>query len=195
MGCDIHYIREVKENGVWKDIEDWAIDQYEEDEEIVVYSYPKFGSRQYLGRDYYFFGLISKGVRGNSFDISLEPKGIPEDASLNAIDYFDNLHSKTWVTLQELLELREKVLVSHVNVTGMKHAGDLEKLQRTIDSGTPDWRLLYPYCEWTNRSDYVKFSVMVPMAEILMDTLDNMIDIIKGIGEDKETRLLIGFDS
>lgn len=76
MGCDIHMYVEYKRKGDERDY--W---QY-------------YGQRINPGRNYYIFGLISKGVRSDN-DLGLEPKGIPENLSFYSYnDYWISINDK-----------------------------------------------------------------------------------------------------
>lgn len=86
MGCDIHLFVEKRVGGVWVDITEKEDDP---------------------GRSYLLFACLA-GVR-NSHDVTpvAEPRGIPSDASPAVHEHVaawgDDLHSKSWLTLAELL--------------------------------------------------------------------------------------------
>lgn len=76
MGCDIHmyveYKRKNDERNNWRE----------------------FGGRINPGRNYYMFGLLSKGVRSD-LDEGLEPKGLPANLGYNsACDAYIRINDK-----------------------------------------------------------------------------------------------------
>lgn len=76
MGCDIHMYVEYKRK---------------KEQESHYYNY---GGRINPGRNYYLFGLLSKGVRTN-LDNGIPPKGLPENISYSAThDYWIHVNDK-----------------------------------------------------------------------------------------------------
>lgn len=97
MGTDIHVQVEALEDGKWQWVEE-AVPPWDADDE----SNPEW-------RDYTLFGFLA-GVRGSEFEPQFPHRGWPLDADL-ADDYkseqfpswyAEDLHSRTWATLEEL---------------------------------------------------------------------------------------------
>ena len=105
MGCDIHSIAEVRENGKWtavtKDVfplDEWDREYYKKDG----------GSSPFDWRSYSMFAFLA-GVRNYDRCNPLsEPRGMPNDASEEAREmeefWLGDGHSHSYLTLKELLE-------------------------------------------------------------------------------------------
>lgn len=86
MGCDIHFVTEVKKEGKWEGVE--------EDLKILE------------NRNYSTFAFLAN-VRNSFGTKGFEPKGSPEDMSDEAkklVEEWDDGHSHSYLTLQELID-------------------------------------------------------------------------------------------
>jgi hypothetical protein len=106
MGCDIHILTEVynERTQTWENADVWVYDtsgcRLNEETPFTQVDW-------YVGRSYQLFGTIAKGVRGVSYDYSLEPREFPDDASILP-DYVlegSCYHTPSWATLAELQAL------------------------------------------------------------------------------------------
>lgn len=112
MGCDIHLHREVRRNGKWECIEPANEEPPFDDEQCV----PNFDAPHY-SRDYWLFGLLSRGVR-TEWPFSFAERGLPNDVSpelKHDSDKWDSDgHSHSWLGLEELkTKAAELLLISH----------------------------------------------------------------------------------
>lgn len=125
MGCDIHIIAEVKQKGKWKKNTDKVFknpyfDIYEKirTEEPARYEELKKSSKDDIqkfqvdpssSRDYDWFAILANvrngyGFAGEGFDVIAQPKGLPEDISIEGKKYVSdpfNFHSASFLTLDE----------------------------------------------------------------------------------------------
>jgi hypothetical protein len=190
MGCDIHIYRERQINGRWESVDTWS-DKYGDGENVP------YGEQCYEGRNYDLFGLLAKGVR-REFDCSFEPRGIPLQCDPRIKAVFDgwsvDAHNHSYLYLHELRELQEFCKTHTIPVSGMKDPAELAALQASIDSGKPNWDLLYPYCAWTTRSESVKFNVDVPMDFKVGSCLATIVNSFDGIEGDNH-RVVFCFDN
>lgn len=190
MGCDIHLYREKKVNGKWQTAESWS-DRYGEGVLDVNWE------DRYTGRNYNLFGLLSKGVR-RDHDLAVEQRGVPEDACPEYKALVDNWnvdgHSHSWMTLTELKELQQRLKENKTTITGMMDKEQLEQLMAESVKENPDWNLLYPYCQWTNDSSAVKFSIKVPSDFILGEGLEEIIKMLESV-DGEEQRITYFFDN
>ena len=95
MGCDIHARVEVRENGVWKEIDPGFPSEH-----------PEWGKRCNPVWDFRVYGAFAvlAGVRNYSaVEPISQPRGLPADTSCKDLDDY-NLHSASWYTLDELLK-------------------------------------------------------------------------------------------
>jgi hypothetical protein len=76
----------------------------------------------------------------------------------------------------------------------MMAADQYARLRASIDSGTPDWNLLYPYCQGTSDRTYVNFELDVPASFNVGDGLDQLIAGFDGIGGENH-RIVFWFDN
>ena len=109
MGCDIHIIAEVKENGVWRENTDAVfLNPDYEPRSTSEWAKDKFTVNPHDGRNYVWFSILA-GVRNRNFlnPIS-EPKGFPPDQSKSAQimeeDWGCDLHSLSYLTHAEFRE-------------------------------------------------------------------------------------------
>ena len=107
MGCDIHIHSETKQGNAW--ICDQAEFLVQEDDGYI--SLAGFPSGD---RDYWFFGLLSDGVR-TDWPWSFIGKGFPQDASkeveLVYLQMYDDAHSSSYLNRAELKEKLEELKV------------------------------------------------------------------------------------
>ena len=131
MGCDIHDFVEIKVNGKWEMLGD------------VFETYDRLPTRHpYDGRCYSLFALLA-GVRGRDILPIAEPKGIPDDAS---IDYFEECkkwegdgHSHSYLTLKEIIEY--PLWDMEIPINGILDVNEYKNI-----FGSDDTR----YCAWKN---------------------------------------------
>lgn len=101
MGCDIHTIAQVFQDGKWDTVADNIGDE---------------------DRQYHSFAVLA-GVRNDGWPVISQPRGIPKDMNLEGADYYHyrillplNLekwlgdHSHSWLLLSEMLEFLEKTI-------------------------------------------------------------------------------------
>lgn len=192
MGCDIHLYREKKVNGVWVTADTWVADKYDEDGRMEV----PYESR-FTDRNYELFGLLSKGVR-QEIDYAFMPRGIPFNVSAEIGSEFEmwggDVHSHSYLYLEELREMAEFLKTKSIRTEGMKDKDGLRALQESIDSGSPDWDLLFPYCKWTNSPNQVEFSIDVPADFHIGGSLKRIIDSFDGVDGDNH-RIVFCFDN
>ncbi len=188
MGCDIHLYKEKKVNGVWVTADDGWEDKYGEGLDLPF-------DANNIGRDYNLFGLLAN-VRRDCV-ISFKPRGIPFNACdnvRNASDQYDtDGHSHSYLTLNELKEVWEVLPDMTNTVSGMMHVDQHTTLMESINGGTPDWDLMYPYCQGSNHPAYVEFEIEVP-AVYDLSGLKLMIDLFDGIDGD-DHRFVFWFDN
>lgn len=194
MGCDIHLYREVKVNGKWTSADHWESYDYGADDRGAHIPYNK---RAYSGRNYNLFGLLCKDVR-REFAFSFEPRGNPLQSSpevAREVEQWDrDGHNHSYLYLHELVELREFLNSATIPVYGMKEKNELDALTASINSDSPNWDLLYPYCQYTNAPNHVEFSVDVPAIFIIGPCLDTIISSFDGI-EGETPRIVFFFDN
>ena len=141
MGCDIHWYSESKKNGDWIcDQKDSFIDN--KTEGIDLDYFPN------SHRDYWFFGLLSEGVRCD-FDAAFPAKGFPEDASIEVAALYRqwdcDAHSSSWLTRQELKDklqefavIRTELLIKPIADESEMAAHHVKRLQETISNLTAE---------------------------------------------------------
>lgn len=190
MGCDIHLYRERFINGRWESIDKWA-DHYGEGETV------HYKDRAYSGRNYDLFGLLAKGVR-REFDVSFVPRGMPLQCDPRIQKIMDGWgedgHNHSYLYLQELRELQAWMEGSTLPIGGMMDAAQLSALTASIESGKPDWHLLYPYCQWTTAREAVRFELPVPMSVVIGDGLSEIVSSFDGV-EGENLRIVFCFDN
>lgn len=194
MGCDIHTYREKFIDGKWATADEWEPYDHGDGENGMQIPWKKTA---FSGRNYNLFGLLA-GVRNREDSFALAQRGIPFDACpevISANEKWDSDgHSHTYLYLHELRALRKMVNERTIKVSGMKSAESLAKLEASISSGNPDWDLLYPYCQWTSDDSAKEFCVDAPMAFMVGDGLDALINSFDGI-EAENHRLVFWFDN
>jgi len=185
MGCDIHVYREKRINGEWLTADKWKSYDYGDDDKGETIPWKE---RAYSGRNYSLFGLLSRGVR-EDHEFALEQRGMPLVCSAEvrraAEGYGEDGHSHSYLYLFELIELRDFL---------KKDATELQKLRESIDTGAPDWNLLYPYCKWASSPSYEDFALQVPADFMVGECVQKLIDSFTGIDGDMH-RLVFFFDN
>lgn len=191
MGCDIHLYKEKQVGGVWVAADEWKPDEYEPGRMEVPWK------ERFTGRNYQLFGLLSKGVRA-THPFSFAERGVPYNAcaeyKAEVERYGVDGHSHSYLYLHELKDLMADLEAQKIRIAGMKHKDDLEKLNESIASGSPDWELLFPYCQMTTDKTWVEFSVDVPADFYVGEELKQIIDGFNGIDGDNH-RIVFFFDN
>lgn len=103
MGCDIHSFAEVRKNGKWEKVgevfplDDWDKNYFKKD----------FGDRPINWRDYSLYGWLADVRNYSCVPAISQPRGIPDDVSPEVAqennDWADDGHSRSWLSLAELL--------------------------------------------------------------------------------------------
>jgi hypothetical protein len=184
MGCDIHFYREKREDGKWVTADEWNADGYVDWE------------KRFTDRNYNLFAILA-GVRVREEPpYQFEPRGLPLGMcpELERASADEDGHSASYLYLHEIKELRKFLAAQTQTVSGMKNVDELAALNASIASGSPDWDLLYPYCQGTNDPKQVKFSVDVPADFIVGPALDEIIASLSDIGGDLQ-RAVFWFDN
>lgn len=193
MGCDIHCYKEKQVNGQWVTADEWQAYDYGEDEKGIEVPWKK----RFTDRNYMLFGMLSKGVR-SEHPFSFEPRGLPfnpcHEIASEAERWGIDGHGHSYLYLHELKDMLAYLNTVTINITGMKDQVVLAKLQETIDAGSPDWDLIFPYCEWTNQPGYVEFSLDVPASFYLGNGLKKLINSFDGVDGDNH-RIVFFFDN
>lgn len=192
MGCDIHLYKEKKVDGQWVTADEGWVDEYNEGYVDVPWK------KRFTQRDYDLFGFLCKGVR-REFDFSLIEKGLPEQMSPEVAAIYNHwesdAHSCSYLTLTELKEAWEMLQKTLTPVSGMIHKDQLVTLQETLNSDNPDYNLLYPYCQWTNRTDFVEFNVEIPSSFMLSNVL-TLIELFGDVTDNTDDyRIVFWFDN
>jgi len=218
MGCDIHCFKEKKKNGVWVTADVWE-DKYADGKSVPYETrftgrnYQLFGVLAGVRKE----TSVTVEARGMPADACSEVKHAAESWGCDG-------HTHSWLTLAELKLLALYVKTGSIlqglgqqpvigeagtalapigpqltgsvvsPISGMMAATQWEKLRESIESGAPDWDLLYPYCASTNSPDYVRFSVQVPLDYTVGEDLQRIISGFEEVdGEDQ--RLVFFFDN
>lgn len=193
MGCDIHLYKEKQVSGQWITANIW---EKNDDENGDIY-FDVSRKDRFTDRNYKLFGLLSKGVR-SEYPFSFESRGLPFDVcnevTTKAECWGVDGHSHSYLYLHELKGMREFLKTATITISGMMDRDRLENLQETIDSGKPDWDLIYPYCQWVGLGSYTDFSIDVPATFIMGDCLDSIIDSFNDIEGDNH-RIVFWFDN
>ena len=194
MGCDIHVYREKKVGDQWVSADKWTAYDYGDDDKGVRV---EWDDRAYTGRNYTFFALLSRGVRGEH-EFSFEPRGVPFNASPEVISevnsWGEDGHGASYLYLHELKDMAAFLKTETVLVTGMKDPGELAALEASIASGSPDWNLLFHHCKWSSNSSYRTFSMDVPSDFYMGTCLAKLIASFDGIDGDNH-RAVFFFDN
>lgn len=192
MGCDIHIFKEKRANGQWVTADEWTCGEDWDGNECMECSTDNYG-----GRNYNLFGVLSEGVRRNQ-KICFKQRGIPFDAceevSRESDKWDGDGHSHSYLYLHELNDLQETCKREKITIEGMMARDQWLRVQEEANKSDPDWSVLYPYCQGTNRNDYVNFSIDVPMTFILGNCLEEIISKFDGIEGDNH-RIVFWFDN
>lgn len=193
MGCDIHIYREKRVNGAWVTADRWEEYDYGDGEKGIEVPWQE----SFTDRNYNLFGLLSAGVR-SEYAFSFTARGIPFNACKEVAEcsarWGVDGHSHSYLYLHELKDMREYLNSATIIISGMKDAKELALLKESIESGNPDYGLLYPYCKWSSRSDYVEFDIEVPAALIIGGGLDKIISTFDDVDGDNH-RIVFFFDN
>lgn len=106
MGCDIHIVAEVKENGVWRENTDAVFPNPDyEPRSTSEWAKDKFKVSPYDSRHYIWFAILA-GVRNrNLLNPVSEPKGFPSNVSESSQrmqeEWGCDLHSQSYLTYTE----------------------------------------------------------------------------------------------
>jgi len=189
MGCDIHMYREKRVNGKWETADCW-----ESKYDIIDVAFEE----RFHDRNYELFSVLAGVRRREEPAFGFTPRGLPVTCCAEVADaangWGDDGHSHSYLYLHELEDLLALLSSATQPISGMKDRDELAKLQSSIESGFPDWNLLYPYCQGTNDSRSVEFCVNVPALFLLGDGLARIIASIKEIGGDQQ-RVVFWFDN
>lgn len=140
MGCDIHCYREQLEDGKWV-CKQPMTDEYNDDGKMMA-------DDTHVSRDYWLFGLLSKGVRKDwPKGIPFERKAtihrlLPEDVSPEIKEVWDEMwngdgHSNNWLTLAEIKEKQAMLLLESDEGIGALRVS-LAEFRATIFEPTDD---------------------------------------------------------
>jgi hypothetical protein len=195
MGCDIHMYREKLVNGRWVTGDTgWETDAHDDG---TTYPYLSYRHRCYTDRNYEMFGVLSKGVR-SEHTFSFQPRGLPlnpcEEVKGRSDALGEDGHNHSYLYLHEMRELAEFLKTATVRISGMKSPEELASLRASIDSGSPDWNLLYPYCQWTSDRTAEKFAFDVPASFIVGEGLERIVAAFDGMDGDNH-RVIFWFDN
>lgn len=189
MGCDIHLYREKKVNGNWI-----AADEFVDEYNDGVLDVP--WEKRFTDRDYDLFGFLCSGVR-RQFEYSLHEKGLPGDISQEVKAVSDRWgsdgHSHSHLTIAELKQAWVKIQSLKTPITGMMQKDQLDKLKESINSDSPNYDLIYPYCMSTNAPDYVAFKIDLP-ASYALSGVERIINLFDGCDGD-DHRIVFWFDN
>lgn len=193
MGCDIHLYKEKQVDGKWVSADQWV--EYDDGDDDKGVEVP--WENRFTTRNYQLFGLLSKGVRHES-PFSFAPRGLPFDVSKEVAAESERWdgdgHSHSYLYLHELQAMSEFLKTATIGISGMKDAEGLAALRASIDSGTPNWDLLFPYCRGSNDPDYEHFKVDVPASFYVGSGLDEIISGFDGVDGDNH-RIVFFFDN
>jgi hypothetical protein len=187
MGCDIHLYREKHVAGKWVNADEWPNE----------YSTPDVSfKKRFTNRNYNLFSVLADVRTRETPPYQFHARGMPLAASPEVAAAwaggFD--HSESHLYLHELKELRALLGAATITISGMKNIEELQTLRASAASSSPDWSLLYPYCQGTNDPKQVEFSIEVPADYIVGSDLDEIIASISDIGGDNQ-RIVFWFDS
>lgn len=109
MGCDIHGMLEVYQDGEWRSVMDPEENPYFADPYESEYLHMFTSRSPYSTQDYTVFSALANVRTYHEPCDVREPRGIPDDlarATLDELEYWESDgHSHSWYTLAELLEL------------------------------------------------------------------------------------------
>lgn len=193
MGCDIHLYREKFVDSQWLTADEWEPYDYGDDCKGVEVPWKK----RFTDRNYDLFGLLAAGVR-REHPFSWQPRGLPFDPckeiASEAERYGEDGHSHSYLFLHELKAMSRFIETATINISGMKHKDEIAALQASIDSGAPDWNLIFPYCQGTNARDHIDFEFDVPASFYFGEPLGRIINSFDGI-DGENHRIVFFFDN
>jgi len=107
MGCDIHSLAEVKNNGKWESVKEDIFREWGDRKTNSPFSWRNYNNFALLGNVRNGRGFAGKRT-GDAFKSISSSRGIPGDASQSYIDLCQSWdgdgHSHSHVTLKELIE-------------------------------------------------------------------------------------------
>lgn len=194
MGCDIHMFKEKLVDGKWVSADEWVSYDYGDDEKGMDVPFQK----RFHERNYDLFSILA-GVRTrNATGLEQTPRGLPFDASPEVAADFKrwdgDAHSASFMYVHELKSLNKLLSEKMMPISGMKAQTELDALNASIASGSPNWDLLYPYCQWASHSDYAEFRIDIPASYIVGGGLDRLIAMFDGI-DGENHRVVFWFDN
>lgn len=193
MGCDIHMYKEKFVGGKWVTADEWVAYDYGDDEKGIEVPFEK----RFTERNYELFGLLSSGVR-REHPFSFVSRGLPFDCCAEAVaqrDHWDgDGHSHSYLYLHELQAMQRHLETAMVRISGMKHSGELSELRASIATGSPNWHLLFPYCQMTNAPNHEDFEMDVPASFYMGEDLARVIAGFDGVDGDNH-RIVFWFDN
>ena len=150
MGCDLHLYVEYTDKETLEKEKNGDLNG--RNEPIKAY-WSNFGGRMNPGRNYWMFGVLSKGVR-TDFDDGFEPKGIPDFDSLGYVSRNDYT---MYITDNKDDEERNTTLSQAIKwSTGAYPSSTLYYRNPTDDKPTwvsdPDWHS----ASWLSTEEYEK---------------------------------------
>ena len=191
MGCDIHMYKEKRVNGEWVTADEWTPDRYEEGRLEVQWE------KQFTERNYDLFGALSEGVR-SEHPYSFKARGIPFDACAEIKQESEGWgvdgHSHSYLFLHEIKAFRKFLEAQTVTIEGLKDKAGLATLRESIATGSPDWRLIYPYWGGSNNPEDERFEFQVSASFALGSSLDRIIALFDGVDGDLH-RVVFWFDN
>lgn len=189
MGCDIHMYREAFRDGAWVSVDEW---KSESDGSMYVDWDDRF-----TDRNYNLFGFLSKGVR-YEHEVAFNPRGLPISMSKEVADDAEGWgvggHSHSYLSLRDLKDGRDYLKESKISISGMKDAEGHAALMATMKTESPNYELLYPYCQWTSDKTAIQFEIDVPAIFIVGDAMDRIIGMFDGV-EGEDHRVVFWFDN
>jgi hypothetical protein len=194
MGCDIHIYREKKVGDQWVTADKWTPYDYGDDDKGVRV---EWGDRAYTGRNYDLFGLLSQGAR-HEHEFSFEPRGLPFNAcpeiQQESARWGVDGHSHSYLYLHELKEMAAFLETNTIEISGLKNADELKALRESIASGSPNWNLIFPYCQGTSDPTYERFAIDVPADFCMGGCLAKIINSFEGV-DGENHRIVFFFDN
>lgn len=194
MGCDIHMFKEKLVDGKWVTADEWSAYDYGDDEKGMEVPFQK----RFTERNYDLFSILASVRTRNATGLEQAPRGLPFDVSPEVAADFErwvgDAHSESFMYLHELKSLNKLLSEKMMPISGMKAQKELDALNASIASGSPNWDLLYPYCQWASHSDYAEFRVDVPASFMMGGGLDRIIAMFDGM-DGENHRIVFWFDN
>jgi hypothetical protein len=135
--------REVRREGKWESLETpYLEDEGTEDERLYLDSLS-------LGRNYWLFGLLARGVR-TEWEFSWDARGLPEDVSdvvKHDSDQWDcDGHNHSWLSLIELKHKATELLIlpgQEAPQCGALLRDLIDKIEWPADAAPEDCRVVF----------------------------------------------------